>query len=239
MRDSENLCIRVPKVYDWVSRQVDLPLINFVGKKGLAQLNFDCEGVTGGKDDPCKSLGRHTVTRCFLSDSEGNPIDSLASPAVEIKEIVQPDGRLNVTSTLPNGDRVTLQKVKVLVKGFFVIEVSDAQGDVCLSDPQPFAVAQTFFLCAPPGTEVVGDITFFECDAHLICDDDDFQQLDVSLTFCLDVQMEATVKVEVEGRFCRPRQELPVTICDVRQFPPQCPEIFPAEDNNNHHHHDD
>ncbi|MFC3884434.1 hypothetical protein ACFOU2_13340 [Bacillus songklensis] len=230
MHDLENLCIRVPKVYDWVNRQVDLPLMSFIGNRGLAKLNFDCEGASGSKDDPCKVLGKHTVARCFLSDSEGNPIDSLTSPAVDIEEIAQPDGRLSVTSTLPNGERVTLQKVKVLVKGFIVIEVSDAHGDTCISDPQPFAVAQTFFLCAPPGTEVVGHITFFECDSHLICDNYEFQQLDVSLTFCLDVQMEATVKVEVEGRFCRPRQELPINICDVRQIPPQCPDVFPGED---------
>lgn len=236
MRDSERLCIRVPKVYDWVNRQVDLPLISFTGHKGLAKLRFDCEDTPGTKDDPCSVLGRNTITRCFLSDSEGNPIESLNSDAVEIKEIVQPDGRLSVTSTLPNGDRVTLQKVKVLVKGFFVIEVSNMQGDVCISAPQPFAVAQTFFLCAPPGTDVVGHITFFECDAHLICDNNEFQQLDVSLTFCLDVQMEATVKIEVDARFCRPRQELPINTCNVaNQLPPQCPDVFPGDTG---HHHD-
>lgn len=239
MRDSENLCIRVPKVYDWVNRQVDLPLISFVGNRGLAKLNFDCEGVSGSKDDPCKVLGKHTVTRCFLSDFNGHPIDSLKSPSIEIKEIIQPDGRLKVTSTLPNGDRVTLQKVKVLIKGFFVIEVSDTQGDFCISDPQPFAVAQTFFLCAPPGTDVVGDISFFECDAHLVCDDGDFQQLDVSLTFCLDVQMEANVKIEVEGRVCRPRHELPINTCDAYTIPPQCPDVYPGEDHHHRHHHHD
>ena len=228
--ETERLCIRVPKVYDWVNRQVDIPLLAFNGINGLQDLGFDCEGVTGAPDDPCQVLGDTALTvNCYVTDALGNPVDPLREGSLFITEIMQPEGRHEITATLPTGDTVTLQKVKVLVKGFVVVEVSDLQGNItCTSDPIPFATAQTFFLCAPRGTTVNAHLSFFECDANLICTDGDFQQLDVSITICLDVQMEATVKIEVEGRFCQPREELVAGVCPVNTFPPQCPEIFPG-----------
>ncbi|WP_224773334.1 hypothetical protein [Bacillus sp. UMB0893] len=229
----EKVCIKTRKVYDWVTRPVDLPLIS-VNDKELDML-FDC----GDKyDDLCKFLknkvksGDLTVN-CFLSDREGRRIDPNAkSKSFLCQEISPVDQRHDVTVNLPNGDEVTLQKVKVLVKGFVTVEVLDANDNViCESKPIPFATAQTFILCAPEGTELDCHINFFECDATLVCTDV-FSQLDVSITFCLDVQMEANVKLEVEAKICKPRDELTEAInvgCDNSDnFPPQCPEIFPV-----------
>jgi hypothetical protein len=226
----ETLCIRVPKVYDWVNRQVDIPLLTFMGPAGLAQLGFDCEGVTGGVEDPCAVLGDSAFTvNCFVTDSLGNPVDPTVEGSLVCTEIIQPGGRLEITATLPDGETVTLQKVKALVKGFVVVEVSDLQGNTtCTSDPIPFATAQTFFLCAPEGTELNCHVSFFECDANLMCTNGTFQQLDVSITICLDAQMEANVKLEIEGKFCSPRAELVAGVCPINKFPPQCPAIFPG-----------
>jgi hypothetical protein len=100
-----------------------------------------------------------------------------------------------------------------------------------VSDAIPFATVQTFFLCAPPGTTLNSHVSFFESDANMICDNTSFSQLDISIMICLDVQMEAQVKLEVEGKFCKPRRELPTTLtCSAVQVPPQCPEIFPGDD---------
>lgn len=228
----ENVCIKVPKVYDWVNRQVDLPLICFSGIEGLRQLAFDCNGATpGGVDDPCLASGNNAYqVNCFLSDELGNPVNPDANNAFICQEIIQPKGRQDITATLPTGETVTLQKVKALVKGHVVVETTDLQGNVvCTSDPIPFATAQTFFLCAPEGTRLDCHVSFFECDASIICQNGTFQQLDVSITLCLEAQMESTVKLEIAGKLCQPRAELPVsaTVC-FNEFPPQCPEVFPG-----------
>jgi len=234
----EKVCIKTRKVYDWVTRPVDLPLIS-VNDKELDKL-FDCEDRHDKHDkheDLCKFL-KHKVksgdltVNCFLSDKDGRKIDPNSnSKSFLCQEISPADKRHDVTVNLPNGDEVTLQKVKVLVKGFVTVEILDANDNViCESKPIPFATAQTFILCAPEGTELDCHINFFECDATLVCTDV-FSQLDVSITFCLDVQMEANVKLEVEAKICRPRDELTeaINVCDnVDKFPPQCPEIFPV-----------
>jgi hypothetical protein len=228
----EKVCIKTRKVFDWVTRPVELPLIS-VNDDELDKI-FDCDGKT---DDICRFLKKQGHTRdvtvnCFLSDKDGDRIDpNEKSKSFLCMEISPLDKRQDVKVNLPNGDEVTLQKVKVLVKGFVTVELLDANDMViCESKPIPFATAQTFILCAPEGTELDCHVNFFECDATLVCTDV-FSQLDVSISFCLDIQMEADVKLEVEAKICKPREELTEAInaCDNNnKFPQQCPEIFPV-----------
>lgn len=228
--DTERLCIRVPKVYDWVSRQIDLPLLSF---RDLTSVGFDCEGVTGTAEDPCRLFDEGPINvSCYLADSLGNPVDPNSPNSVSVTEIIQPQGRQSVVVHLPRDGKITLQKVKVLIRGYIVVTVSDLQGNVtCVSDAIPFATVQTFLLCAPEGTTLASHVSFFECEANLICENSTFSQLDISILLCLDIQMEAEVKLEVEGRFCKPRRELPSTFaCSAVQVPPQCPELFPSDD---------
>ncbi|WLR41355.1 hypothetical protein LC087_10565 [Bacillus carboniphilus] len=143
-REREKLCIRVPKVYDWVERQVDLPLISL---HDLIQIGFDCDGVTGGGvtggcDDPCAVIDTSNAqVKCFLTNSLGKPVDPNSPGSILVQEITQINGRQDVSTTLPSGKKIILQKVKVLVKGFVVVEICDAKGNVCTSDPIPFASA--------------------------------------------------------------------------------------------------
>ncbi|MGZ0084880.1 hypothetical protein [Geobacillus sp. YF-1] len=231
--DKERLCIRTRKVYDWVTRQIDVPLRSFNGPEledifptsKCPRQGLLCDCIAERGLDPSE-----LTIRCFLSDAQGNRIDPVVDQdALIFQEIVQPQGRQPVNITLPSGDTVTLQKVKALIKGHVVVQIVSGNGVVvCESNPIPFATAQTFILCAPEGTELVGHISFFECDSSLVCTDN-FSQLDVSITLCLEVQMEADVKIEVEARLCQPREELAeATLCPTAKFPPQCPEVFPA-----------
>lgn len=58
----ETLCIKVNKVYDWVTRQVDVPLLAFnASDLATGTIEFDCEngGVTPDTD-PCAVLGGTT-----------------------------------------------------------------------------------------------------------------------------------------------------------------------------------
>ncbi|AST90654.1 MULTISPECIES: hypothetical protein [Sutcliffiella] len=231
-KGKETVCIRTKKVYDWVTRQVDVPLISL--NNGELDEAFVCK--LRGTGNFCDLLAENDIdvdtlsVNCFLSDAHGNRIDpKVDHKALLCQEIKQPGGRHDVDVTLPNGDEITLQKVKVLVKGHVVVELVDAVGNVvCRTCPIQWATAQTFILCAPEGTKLSCHISFFECDASLICTDE-FNQLDVSIVLCLEVQMEANVKLEIEARICRPREEiLEAVLCPVEKFPPQCPEIFPS-----------
>ncbi|MCQ6282335.1 hypothetical protein [Bacillus sp. EB600] len=232
----ETLCIKVNKVYDWVTRQSDVPLISFNASDLGTTLFFDCPenclSPSPCGTEPCGTLGNSFTVDCFVSDEDGNPVDPLAPGSILCTEITQPEGRANGTFTLPTGETVTLQKVKVLKKGFVVVCVTSPQGIVCQTRPIPFAVAEKFFLCAPPGTFLQCEITDFECDANLICHPCPtpgtltFQQLDVSINMCQSIQMEALVKLEITAEFCAPRPELPF-VCPALTFPPQCPTIFP------------
>ncbi len=228
--DTERLCIRVPKVYDWVNRQIDLPQLSF---RKLSSIGFNFDGIAGTSEDPFSLFEDGLLNvNCYLSDSLGNPVDPNSPNSITVTEIVQPQGRQSVVVHLPKGRKITLQKVKVLIRGYIVVAISDLQGTVTsVSDAIPFATVQTFFLCAPPGTTLNSHVSYFETDANLIWDNKSFSQLDISITICLDVQMEAQVKLEVEGKFCRPRRELPSSLtCANPQIPPQCPEIFPNDD---------
>ncbi|AMX83265.1 hypothetical protein GS3922_05980 [Geobacillus subterraneus] len=232
-RDKEKVCIRTRKVYDWVTRQIDVPLRSFSGDDlemifpttNCQRTGTMCEFLTAQAMDP-----QALTIRCFLTDAAGNPIDPVVDQdALICQEITQPNGRQPVNVTLPSGEIVTLQKVKALVKGHVVVQIVSPTGTViCQSSPIPFATAQTFILCAPEGTQLNCHISFFECDTSLVCTDN-FAQLDVSITLCLEVQMEADVKIEVEARFCQPREELAeAVLCPTNKFPPQCPDVFPA-----------
>lgn len=231
----ETLCIKVNKVYDWVTRQADVPLIALNAGDLGGTLIFDCPGVTPGiSDDPCAVLGGNLTVECFPTDELGNPIDPLAPGAILCQEIPQPEGRASGQFQLPDGTTVILQKVKVLKKGFIVVRVTNPMGESCTTAPIPFAVAEKFFLCAPPGTFLQCEITDFECDANLICRPLTtpgagfvFQQLDISINMCQNVQMEALVKLEITADFCQPRPDMPF-ICPPLAFPPQCPTVFPG-----------
>ncbi len=230
----ETLCIKVPKVYDWVTRQVDVPVQSFTGDTGLQLLDFEAPNGNNEVLDPCEYLadGGALTVECIITDADGNPVDPLAPHSILCTEIPQIGGRQQANFTLPDGETITLQKVKVLKKGHFVVRVSNALGNYVTSQPQPFAVAEKFYLCAPEGTFLQCEITDFECEANIICGKDadknpEFRQIDVSINMCQNVQMEATVKLEITADFCHPRPEIPFD-CPPLSFPPQCPEIFPG-----------
>ncbi|CAG9620462.1 BMQ_0737 family morphogenetic spore coat protein [Sutcliffiella rhizosphaerae] len=235
-KETERVCIKTRKVYDWVTRQVDVSLKPICKNdlNGLFACDLDHDEDDNIADILCdKKLGPLSV-KCFLSDEHGHKVDTLAHhhhrhhKGLVCKEIEQAGGRPDVEVEIEGND-VLLQRVKVLIKGFITVHIVDDRGHVvCCSAPIPFATVQTFLLCAPEGTELDCHITFFDCDANLIATPD-LSQLDINLILCLDIQMEADVKLEIEARICRPREEIiEGLLCPTKEFPPQCPEIFPA-----------
>ncbi|TCL43642.1 uncharacterized protein DUF3992 [Thermolongibacillus altinsuensis] len=168
--------------------------------------------------------------KCFLSDREGNPLDPLKPGTIECKEISDPHNRRNVNITLPNGKMVILQIVEVLKTGFVTVQFFNKKGEIIKVCTFPFSEIERFFLCAPEGTTVDCEITDFQCKVHAIpslnksakCID-----IVISLDICQSVQTVGEVKLEIEGKECKPRSELEgITVCPKPKIPPQCPFIF-------------
>jgi hypothetical protein len=217
--EMETVCIRVNKIYDWVTRQVDVPLI--------VQGTINGTGNPFGTDAVCSVP--NPVINCYLSDAAGNPI-SLND--IDCREIPQPGGVREEVSIMVDCHHIKLQKVKVAKQGFVTVQVLNPQTrEILGSATLPWFVAEKFFLCAPPGTTLNCQITEFECDALLVCltppsGPPTFQELKISINMCQDIQMEALAKVEIEACPCVPRPELPVG-CPPASFPLQCQDIFP------------
>ncbi|WP_161795167.1 DUF3992 domain-containing protein [Aneurinibacillus migulanus] len=148
--------------------------------------------------------------RCFLTNQQGIPIAPFKPGAISYEEISQPDERKNVTSKLPNGKDVSLQKVKVLEKGFVVIEVS-CEDQIYQTKPIPFTVIETFILYAPSGAVIQCEITDFECDVILIdrtkTKSYPMFELHIFINLRQNLFTEAPVKLEVDGYICQPREE--------------------------------
>lgn len=224
-KEKEKLCIRVDKVYDWITREIHKDFC-FEGPEGLAKLGFngDPDCVYPGVD-PCAEFPDATLeVKCFPTNAAGDKID------VDDIKVAQVGERQDV---FVEDLDTTLQLVRLKTTGHFVIQVTAVDcGKVLgtlVSKPQPFCIIDKYLLCAPEGTEINAHIYYFECEGTLTCENGEFEQLAGTLLLCQSVQVEAEVKVEVEGKICQPREEIiaPISVCPDITFPPQCPEIFP------------
>ncbi|MED1562513.1 hypothetical protein AJ85_16660 [Alkalihalobacillus alcalophilus ATCC 27647 = CGMCC 1.3604] len=214
-----NICINAEKVYDWVMRPVEVQPIS-ITNADLAELTAGLYDATE-YDNFCQFLtANHPcyTTKCRVLE------DTLYT-----QEITQSHGRQKVEVTLPNGETVTLYRVKILAKGQMEIAVMDDDDCFTLNEPVEFFTIQTLYLCAPKGTCVEACIVEGECDAEFVCTEN-FQQLDISVSLCLDVFVTDFVKIEVEAAYCHPRNELPINdvVCGTKKRPPNCDVIFPG-----------
>ncbi|MDQ0207871.1 BMQ_0737 family morphogenetic spore coat protein [Alkalicoccobacillus murimartini] len=218
----QSVVINVPKVFDWVTRQVDLPTISY-REPELSILFPGAVGPSPGPGDLCS----------FLSSYPGyTTVARVLDESLYTSEVTNPLDRTQVEVTLPSGKEIVLEKVKILARGLLEVDIFDAAGALILtSNPIEFATIQTFYLCAPEDTIVDAFISSGQWDAEVVCDTA-FSQLDISLTFCLDVHVFADVRLEIEAAYCNPRLEFPVAdiICrqQSNQPAPSCP-IFPEK----------
>lgn len=224
-KDKERLCIRVDKVYDWVTREIHKDFC-FEGLEGLAKLGFNNHKSRYPGVDPCDFFGPDAIleVKCFPTDSAGNKID------VDDIKVAQVGDRQDV---FVEDLDTTLQLVRLKTTGHFVVQVTGVDCGkvlgVLTSNPIPFCIIDKYLLCAPEDTEINAHVYYFECEGTLTCENGEFEQLALTLLLCQSVQVEAEVKVEVEGRICKPRDEIiaPISVCPEITFPPQCPDIFP------------
>lgn len=218
MDKKHNVCVRMPKIYDWVRSRVKLPTISF------DTLNFngdnDSECVPFPQhQDPCKILKKQkAIVECLLTDREGNSLNPKQKDS------------FFCSIKIEDGPKPALKKAIVVVQGFIVIQILNSFGFViCESNPIPFRALKTFIICAPEGTEATCEVTFFKCESELICSENYcFKQLDILIVLCIDVLSTANVKLDIEAKPCKIRDDIPVeeVECPIDHIPSQCPTIF-------------
>ncbi|OIJ18551.1 hypothetical protein BKP45_19100 [Anaerobacillus alkalidiazotrophicus] len=163
---------------------------------------------------------------CFLTNEDGVSLNPLLPGSIVCQEISQLDGRKNVNTSLPNGDPITLQKVKIRKGGFIVLKIIGPE-TFCLSDPIPFNFIETVILCAPDGTELKCNVTDFECDAILNCQDGLVTSVDLFFDICQSIEMIGGVVIAIDGSFCKPRREA-IPVRSKMTLPIDFSSIFPA-----------
>ena len=207
-------CINVEKVYDWIVQSVEIPLQSFIGNDGICILQFTC-------GDLRSEVGSGSLTAaCYLTDAEGNQLDPLVPGAIQCHAFPQVK---DFEVQLPSGKIVTLQKVKILIQGYFVVQLSNEKGESCISAPQPFTVEEKFLLCMPAGTTLECKTIDFECDAAIICETDSsgnqyFQQIAVSIELCESVQAVGSVTLDINACEAVPR-DLIIPSCSLPIVP--------------------
>ncbi len=94
----------------------------------------------------------------------------------------------------------------------------------------PVNFVDEVILCFPEGTRIVCNI--FDVNCTVLMDQMLGNMLLLEVVMCQDVQVKAEVKLEVEAKFCGPRQPIPIEDqpfeCLFPTFPEQCPAIFPV-----------
>ncbi|UZJ77347.1 hypothetical protein [Fictibacillus sp. KU28468] len=220
-------CIRVQKVYDWVTDTFSVTKQVCFNPEQLRKieealedparrpLRLTCQ--TPAAPPPFPLNGEETRAECetFLCEQVGEKRD--------------------VTVSL-NGNFVDAQLVELLFTSEVRVAVVDRNGRVVTHLTTDASVLEPFVLCYPDGTDLFCKITRILCKIQtgtVLLNAPAPRSFNLTITFCVDIQIEAEVKLEVLAKFCSPRnndlsaEEAEMDSCPEVEFPAQCPDIFP------------
>ncbi len=209
----ELLCINTEKVYDWILNEATFDL-------NLMDLELPLNPNTG-EQLTCEDIDIDTVT-CTVTPAAMEPIVILDRVDQEL---------------VIDGTEVTLQLVNIR-KNFevtvFVDLIPELGGGTVEVTEAEFTRCEQVILCAPEGTDIDVSYTDLDCFVCTACCDDtmDPNELDVTLTvrLCQSIQSTFDVTLEIVAEFCEPRDMLPIPPCPAPTIPPQCPVVFPNND---------
>ncbi|GGE51370.1 hypothetical protein GCM10011391_32720 [Pullulanibacillus camelliae] len=223
-------CIRVPKVYDWVTDTLTVT-------KTVPFSREQLEAIESAMDDPnrrpLRIISRTPKTPPLFPLNQSNPKlyenkGFFCEQVGEKRDVTVPVG----------GEFVDAQLVDLLFNTDIKIEVVDRHGECVTEFIVDAAAMESFVLCFPDGTDLLCRISkiFSRISSGTILLNNPVPEgFRLEVTFCVDVQVEAEVKLEVLAKFCSPRDnnltapESVVTPCPPVEFPEQCPSIFPAK----------
>lgn len=139
---------------------------------------------------------------CLLSDAEGTPTES-----VTCKELSRED----IDIRLPDYKVTSLQKVKLIKKGFVTIKFICRDKTVFLCTI-PFCFLETFILCAPSETSIDCNVFDFSCKIKLINQKEQSKsKLVIMIHFCQEVKVYSNVTIGIKGDICKPREDSVIT----------------------------
>ena len=159
--------------------------------------------------------------RPALSQTEVDPSCVLTNLISE--EVPQQGGREERVFMLPNGAEVILQRVNIRTTGTVTITLEDDS-----TGSADFTVCESYYLCAPSGTDIIVQVTHASCHICSIAASEEGTEVSVDIDFCQDVQSTASVVLDIEASFCHPRDQVEQS-CPNPTRPPQCPVRFNQE----------
>lgn len=197
-------CIRVIKVYDWV---VDT---NVKTKKVY--------------------IDHHIQSKVLTCDC----ID-ISCKVVDTDCVVDEEIKYNVEITVPGGGTAIVSIVNITWIAKVEITLKNTTTGVTCCFIKTFYFNEDYYLCVPEELtreNIFCKVTAAHCQVKPKKVLGDMVQLTV--TICKDIQVEAEVKLEVEAKFCQPRDVIPIQdkgpfVCPPNDFPEQCPILFPRE----------
>ncbi|HEX6923052.1 MAG TPA: hypothetical protein VF149_04445 [Bacillales bacterium] len=218
-------CIRVPKVYDWVTDTLTV-------SKQIEFTHEQRRKIEEAMEDPSR---RPLRIACETPDVP--PLFSLKKHYDDCGDdflCEQVGEKRDVTVPL-NGEFVDAQLVDLLFTADIKVVVVDRHGCEVVDISSNASVFESFVLCFPDGTELMCDISKILCripSGTVLLNSPSPSSFTLDVTFCIDIQVEAEVKLEVLAKFCSPRENN-ITApaideqCPPIEFPQQCPDIFP------------
>ncbi|MFA8439882.1 hypothetical protein [Pueribacillus sp. YX66] len=220
-------CIRVQKVYDWVTDALTV-------EKHFHFSHEQLKMIENAMDDPSRRPLRIVCKTPRTGNLFGlNKHDKHSHLDVYCEQVGErQDVRVPV-----NGSFADAQLVDLLFTADIKVAVIDRHGKEVTNLWCNASVFEPFVLCAPEGTELFCKITKVICripSGTVLLNSPCPKSFTLQVTFCVDIQVEAEVKLEVLAKFCSPREndiEVPEVgeQCPDITFPEQCPDIFPRQ----------
>lgn len=220
-------CIRVQKVYDWVTDALTV-------SQTIQFTQDQIRKIEKAMEDP-----NRRPLRIVAQGPQTGPLFGLHHKHDQSQDDVlceQVGEKRDVTVPV-NGTFANAQLVDLLFTADIKVCVIDRHGVEVASMNCNASVFESFVLCYPDGTDLYCKITkvitkiptgtvLLNCPAP--------RSFALEVTFCVDIQVEAEVKLEVLAKFCSPRDNDLVAPdigdqCPDIVFPQQCPDIFPRQ----------
>lgn len=220
-------CIRVQKVYDWVTDALTV-------EKHFRFSSDQIKKIEQAMEDPSRRPLRIVCKTPRTGQLFGlNTQDNHSHSDVYCEQVGQ---RQDVTVSV-NGSFTEAQLVDLLFTAGVKVSVVDRFGKEVTNLNCNVSVFEPFVLCAPEGTEIFCKVTKVFCripTGSVLLNSPCPPSFNLQVTFCVDIQVEAEVKLEVLAKFCSPREndiEAPEMgeQCPEITFPEQCPDIFPRQ----------
>lgn len=225
-------CIRVPKVYDWVTDTLTVSKTIRFDEEQLEEIE---EAMEDPSRRPLRIVCKNPKTPPLfpLDQSDPHLYDDNGFFCEQVGE------KRNVTVPV-GGEFVEAQLIDLLFSSEVTILVVDRNGDVVTEMVVDVAAMESFVLCFPDGTDLlcrISKIISRISTGSLLLNYPCPETFKLEVTFCVDVQVEAEVKLEVLARFCTPREnnivvneeDVSNNQCPPIEFPAQCPSIFPMK----------